>query len=78
MIYCYRCEDCGARLERATRTAPFRCPECDGAVTMKRDYQAEGVGIGAGVLASKMSKGVQDARTFHQWAEGEADAVGLK
>lgn len=54
MRYCYRCPECGATREEDTREWRILCAAHGGRIVeMRRDYRAEGVGIGRGVRESQ-------------------------
>lgn len=53
MEYCYVCTSCGATgTSLSNQNAGAGCPECPEG-TLRRDWKAEGVGIGSGVRESK-------------------------
>lgn len=53
-VYCWRCRTCGASTTSNTNTEP-PAHNCEaGEPRVRRDYAAEGVGIGSGVRESRV------------------------
>lgn len=50
--YCLVCTSCGATGTSFSNTLETPCPECGG--QLRRDWRAEGVGIGSGVRESRV------------------------
>lgn len=46
MTYCFVCRVCGLTVERPNREKPYDCPRCEGVDTFRRNWMAEGVGLG--------------------------------
>jgi hypothetical protein len=59
-MYCFRGTDCDETLEKHERATPV----CSHGVDMRRDWKAEGVGIGTGVRVSRTGTDREMAQLF--------------
>lgn len=79
MTYCYKCQNCGRKLELSFRTESF-C-SCVEGQPMVRDYRTEAVGAGAGVAMSRTGTVRDQARLFlpsNDDFKGPSDPDGTK
>lgn len=64
--YCYRCPDCGTALTGTDRDLNDGAIHCEQPI--KRDYRAEAVGVGQGVVVSRSKERI-DTHAFREWSE---------
>lgn len=66
MAYCFKCPQCGYWLETPIRDPAPTCASDahDLEYTMRRDYRAEGVGLGSGIKVSRDGTVLDQARLF--------------